>query len=81
MNKQRTSETRSLLRVIATLAITVIGVVAAGELWQHYMLSPWTRDGRVVANSVTVAAEVSGRIVDIRVRENQFVQKGEVLRT
>ena len=69
------------MRVIATLAITVIGVVAAVKLWQYYMLSPWTRDGRVVANSVTVAAEVSGRIVDIRVRENQFVKKGEVLFT
>jgi multidrug resistance efflux pump len=67
------------LRVIATLAITVIGAVAAVKLWQYYMLSPWTRDGRVVANSVTVAVEVSGRIVDIRVRENQFVKKGEVL--
>jgi RND family efflux transporter MFP subunit len=56
-------------------------MVAAVKLWQHYMLSPWTRDGRVVANSVTIAAEVSGRIVDIRVRENQFVKKGEVLFT
>jgi Bacterial extracellular solute-binding protein/Biotin-lipoyl like len=37
------------------------------------MLTPWTRDGRVVANSVTIASEVSGRIVDIRVRENQSV--------
>ena len=79
MNKQRTSVSRGVLRVIAILAITVIGLVAAVKLWQHYMLSPWTRDGRVVANSVTVAAEVSGRIVDIRVLENQFVQKGEVL--
>ena len=79
MNKHRTFASRGFLRVVATLAITVIGVVAAVKLWQHYMLSPWTRDGRVVANSVTVAAEVRGRIVDIRVRENQFVKKGEVL--
>jgi RND family efflux transporter MFP subunit len=43
------------------------------------MLSPWTRDGRVVANSVTIAAELSGRIADIRVREDQFVKKGAVL--
>ena len=43
------------------------------------MLTPWTRDGRVVANSVTIASEVSGRIVDIRVRENQSVKKGEIL--
>jgi RND family efflux transporter MFP subunit len=43
------------------------------------MLTPWTRDGRVVAISVTIASEVSGRIVDIRVRENQSVKKGEIL--
>jgi multidrug resistance efflux pump len=49
------------------------------QLWQRYMLTPCTRDGRVVANSVTIASEVSGRIVDIRVRENQLVKKGEIL--
>jgi multidrug resistance efflux pump len=76
MNKERTSVSRGILRVVATLTITAIGIVAGIELWQHYMLSPWTRDGRVVANSVTIAAEVSGRIVDVRVRENQYVKKG-----
>ena len=45
------------------------------------MLSPWTRDGRVVADSVTVAAEVSGRIVKIRVRENEYVKKGDIVFT
>jgi len=79
MNKERTSVSRGILRVVATLTITAIGIVAGIELWQHYMLSPWTRDGRVVANSVTIAAEVSGRIVDVRVRENQYVKKGDVL--
>ncbi len=33
----------------------------------------------VLANSVTIASEVSGRIVDIRVRQNQSVKKGEIL--
>jgi RND family efflux transporter MFP subunit len=79
MNKQRTSVSRGVWRFIGTLFITLAGVVAAVEVWQHYVLSPWTRDGRVVANSVTIAAEVSGRIVDIRVRENQFVRKGKIL--
>jgi len=79
MSRQGPSVSRGVLRVIGTFIIAVIGVVAAVKLWQYYMLSPWTRDGRVVANSVTIAAEVSGRIVDIRVRENQFVKKGAVL--
>jgi RND family efflux transporter MFP subunit len=79
MSRQGPSVSRGVLRVIGTFIIAVIGVVAAVKLWQYYMLSPWTRDGRVVANSVTIAAEVSGRIADIRVRENQFVKKGAVL--
>jgi RND family efflux transporter MFP subunit len=79
MSKQRASVSQGVWRVVGTLLISVIGVIAAVGVWQHYMLSPWTRDGRVVANSVTIASEVSGRIVDIRVRENQFVKKGEVL--
>jgi RND family efflux transporter MFP subunit len=79
MSRQGPSVSRGVLRVIGTFIIAVIGVVAAVKLWQYYMLSPWTRDGRVVANSVTIAAEVSGRIADIRVREDQFVKKGAVL--
>ncbi len=79
MSQPGPSVSLGVLRVIGTFIIAVIGVVAGVKLWQHYTLSPWTRDGRVVANSVTIAAEVSGRIVDIRVRENQFVKKGAVL--
>lgn len=67
--------------VSATLAIAAIATIAGIQLWRHYVLSPWTRDGRVVADSVAVAAEVSGRILDIRVLENQYVKKGDVLFT
>jgi RND family efflux transporter MFP subunit len=49
------------------------------NLPRHYVLTPWTRDGRVVADSVTIAAEIGGRIVEIRVRENEYVKKGDVL--
>jgi RND family efflux transporter MFP subunit len=81
MNEQKRFISRGLLRVGLTLAIATIATVAGIQLWRHYVLSPWTRDGRVVANSVTVAAEVSGRIVSIRVAENQYVKKGDVLFT
>ena len=73
------TRSRGFWRVIATLIITTVGIFAGVQLWQRYMLTPWTRDGRVVANSVTIASEVSGRIVDICVRENQSVKKGEIL--
>src|SRR5260370_19050000 len=78
-NKQKMSRSRGFWRVIATLVITAVGIFAGIQLWKRYMLTPWNRDGRVLANSVTIASEVSGRIVDIRVRENQSVKKGEIL--
>src|SRR5260221_3673981 len=75
MNDQK----RVVFRVVLALAIATIATVVGIQLWRHYVLSPWTRDGRVVANPVTVAAEVSGRIVSIPVCENQYVKKGDVL--
>jgi RND family efflux transporter MFP subunit len=81
MNEQKRFISRGLLRVGLTLTIATIATVFGIQLWRHYVLSPWTRDGRVVANSVTVAAEVGGRIVAIRISENQYVKKGDVLFT
>src|ERR1700752_2976583 len=79
MSQAGPSVSRGVLRVIGTFIIAGIGVLASVKLWQPDTLTPWTRAGRLVANSVTIAAEVSGRIADIRVRENQFVKKGAVL--
>ena len=43
------------------------------------MASPWTRDGTVRAYVVTMAPEVSGRIVALPLADNQFVHKGDLL--
>jgi multidrug resistance efflux pump len=43
------------------------------------MLAPWTRDGRVFAQTVVVAPEVSGTVVSVPLSDNQLVQKGAVL--
>jgi RND family efflux transporter MFP subunit len=50
-------------------------------LWWHYMLSPWTRDGRVSAEVVDVAAQIAGQVVKLNVVDNQFVHKGDALFT
>jgi RND family efflux transporter MFP subunit len=81
MNDKMKSISGAFVRVSLTLAIAGTAAVTGVQLWRHYVLSPWTRDGRVVADSVTVAAEVSGRIVGIRVRENEYVKKGDILFT
>src|SRR5215475_8090603 len=68
-----------LARVIATLGIVAAGGAGAYELWNYYMLSPWTRDARVRADVVMVAPDVAGFVNDLRVKENQVVRKGDVL--
>lgn len=67
------------LRYCWTLLAILAAALSAFVLWKHYMVSPWTRDGRVRANVVKVAPEVSGTVSEVRVTDNQFVHKGDVL--
>lgn len=69
------------LRVLMTLAICVAATLIGIALWNHYMLAPWTRDGRVRADIVAIAPDVAGLVTAIPVRDNQFVHKGDLLMT
>ncbi|WP_309399554.1 efflux RND transporter periplasmic adaptor subunit [Cerasicoccus maritimus] len=70
---------KGLLKVVLTL----LAVVAAGALaWRFYQLyesHPWTRDGQVRAYVVGIAARVDGPIVNVYVRDNQWVDEGTPL--
>ena len=73
---------RRHLRVVPLLITLVTIAVATGlgiAMWGAYMGAPWTRDGTVRAYVVTMAPEVSGRIVELPVADNQFVHKGDLL--
>ncbi|TRX75797.1 efflux RND transporter periplasmic adaptor subunit [Pseudomonas mangiferae] len=70
---------RSMIRVALTALVVVLAVLAGYWLWQHYMLSPWTRDARVRADVVIIAPDVSGWVVDLKVRDNQLVKAGDLL--
>src|SRR5258708_2782928 len=71
------------LAFLRRLGVTTVAVVAAflvgGYLWIYYMDEPWRRDGRVRADIVDVAPDVSGPVTDIMVRDNQQVRRGDVL--
>lgn len=70
-----------LIRVVVTLVVVAIAIVAGWNLWRTYEESPWTRDGRVRANVVMVAPDVAGAVIDIHVKDNQSVRIGDVLFT
>jgi RND family efflux transporter MFP subunit len=70
---------QGILKVGATGAVVAVGAWAGLGLWHHYRETPWTRDGRVRADVVQIAPDVSGFVVDIAVHDNEEVRKGDLL--
>jgi multidrug resistance efflux pump len=66
-------------RVSLTAVVTAGAVYAGWQLWHHYELEPWTRDGRVKAYVVQVAHDVTGQVTKVHVHDNQQVKAGEPL--
>ncbi|WP_100638487.1 efflux RND transporter periplasmic adaptor subunit [Marinobacter salexigens] len=68
-------------RIGLTLLVVVAAVFAGTWVWDYYLHSPWTRDGRVRADIITIAPDVSGWVTELNVRNNQLISKGEPLFT
>lgn len=83
MNDQARHTRSSRTGWILKRAITGLAVLGAGwaalHVWDHYARAPWTRDGRVRADVVQIAPDVSGLISSIKVVDNQNVQPGTLL--
>lgn len=65
--------------VLLTLAAVAAASVVSLHLWDYYMKAPWTRDGRVHADVIQVAPDVSGLVTELLVRDNQQVRRGQPL--
>ena len=66
-------------RYLVTLAVVLAALFIGWRLWIHYENDPWTRDGRIKADVVQVAPDVSGQVTKINVIDNQTVNVGDVL--
>ena len=65
--------------LLITLATVAVAVGLGRVMWDAYVGAPWTRDGTVRVYVVTMTPEVAGRIVELPVKDNQFVRKGDLL--
>ncbi len=74
-------KTAALIRFLLTAAVVLLAAVFGHLLWKHYLYAPWTRDGRVRADVVRIAPDVSGLVTQVAVIDNQVVHKGELLFT
>nr|WP_241009503.1 MULTISPECIES: HlyD family secretion protein [Gluconobacter] len=68
-----------MIRLTITLCILAVAALVVVILWDYYTASPWTRNGQVRAQVANIAPRVSGQIIEVLVKDNQFVHKGEVL--
>jgi multidrug resistance efflux pump len=73
------SRERGVAPVLLTVLIGAIAVLLGRAMWDAYMGAPWTRDATVRAYVVTMAPEVTGRIVELPVVNNGNVHKGDLL--
>jgi RND family efflux transporter MFP subunit len=68
-----------IARFFVTLVVVAIAAVIGWQLWVYYMLNPWTRDGRVRADVVQLAPDVSGLVAEVFIQDNQNVTIGQPL--
>ena len=70
---------KTVARFLLTLVLVAAACAGGYELWDYYLFSPWTRDAHVQADVVGIAPDVAGFVDEVRVKDNQFVHKGDVL--
>jgi multidrug resistance efflux pump len=69
----------ALGRIGITLLASAGALYFGWQLWRHYEIEPWTRDGRVKAYVVQVAPDVTGLVTRVDVHDNQMVKAGDPL--
>jgi len=69
-------------KYIKYLVTGIVVLIAAGAVlyeYRDYVLNPWTRNGQVSARVIQITPRVSGPIVQLPIRDNQFVKAGDLL--
>ena len=69
----------ALRRFSLTGLMVALALWAGYRLWDYYFDAPWTRDGHIRADVVPVAPDVAGFVTDVLVKDNQRVERGDVL--
>jgi multidrug resistance efflux pump len=67
------------LKYLLTGLIVAVAVILVLLKYWDYVVNPWTRDGQVRANVVQITPRISGPIVKLPIKDNQFVKTGDLL--
>ena len=67
------------IKYLLTGLIVAVAVILVLLKYWDYVVNPWTRDGQVRAHVVQITPRISGPIVKLPIKDNQFVKTGDLL--
>jgi multidrug resistance efflux pump len=70
---------KNLSKYLFTSVFVLIAIALVLFKYWDYVTNPWTRDGQVKAEVIQMAPRVSGPIVNLPIKDNQFVKAGDLL--
>ena len=70
---------KNVIGYLITFTVVAIAGLILYEMFQDYLLHPWTRDGQVQGQIIQITSRVSGPIITIPIVDNQFVNKDDLL--
>lgn len=70
-----------ILKITFTLLLTLLAAFVLWHIYTYYTYAPQTRDGKIRADVIPLAADVSGRVASVLVHDDEHVRRGQVLFT
>jgi multidrug resistance efflux pump len=67
------------LKYLLTAIIVLIAAAVFALKYWDYVTNPWTRNGQVKAQVIQITPRVSGPLVKLPVKDNQFIKAGDLL--
>ena len=66
-------------RIVITLSAVAIAAWVLYDIYKDYLIYPWTRDGQVSAQVIQITPRVTGPLIELPIKDNQWVKKGTLL--
>ena len=66
-------------KYLLTGAVVLVAAVLVIFKYRDYVTNPWTRNGQVCAQVIQIAPRVTGPIVNLPIKDNQLVKRGDLL--
>ncbi|RYZ86745.1 MAG: efflux RND transporter periplasmic adaptor subunit, partial [Proteobacteria bacterium] len=70
---------RDIKKKVVTLIVLTLAFCGLYLTWSYYTESPWTRDGKIRADVIALASDVSGRATEVLVKDNEGVDANQIL--